>query len=83
MSDPLSYVDPKFQMVEAARGARNGPAWPSSSRQPSDTGDRDPAIAFDYLLREPRHARRLRHSLQILVGIVALSAIACVLYGCA
>ena len=39
---------------------------------------------FDYLLREPRHARRLRRMLHILTtGFVALSAIAGVLYGCA
>ena len=37
---------------------------------------------FDYLLREPRHARRLRRMLHITTGFVALSAIAGVLYGC-
>ena len=37
---------------------------------------------FDYLLREPRHARRLRRMLHIATGFVALSATACVLYGC-
>jgi hypothetical protein len=35
---------------------------------------------FDYLLREPRHARRMPH---VMIGFVALGAIACVLYGCA
>jgi len=40
-----------------------------------------PANAFDYLLREPRHARRQRQMLHITTGFVALSAIACVLYG--
>jgi hypothetical protein len=39
--------------------------------------------AFDSLLREPRHARRLRWMLHIATGFVALSATACVLYGCA
>jgi hypothetical protein len=38
---------------------------------------------FDYLLRELRHARRLRRLLHITTGLVALSAIAGVLYGCA
>jgi hypothetical protein len=42
-----------------------------------------PASAFDYLLREPRHARRQRRMLHITSGFVALSAIACLLYGCA
>jgi hypothetical protein len=38
---------------------------------------------FDYLLREPRQARRLWRMLRITTGFVALSAIAYVLYGCA
>jgi hypothetical protein len=38
---------------------------------------------FDYLLREPRHASRRRRMLHITTGFVALSVIACVLYGCA
>ena len=33
---------------------------------------------FDYLLREPRYARRLRRRLHITTGFVVLSAIACV-----
>jgi hypothetical protein len=37
---------------------------------------------FDYLLREPRHARRLWRLLHITTGLVELSAIAGVLYGC-
>ena len=37
---------------------------------------------FDYLLRKPRQARRLRRMLHIAIGFVALSAIG-VLYGCA
>ena len=36
---------------------------------------------FDYLSRAPRHARRLRRLLHITTGLVALSAIAGVLYG--
>jgi len=37
---------------------------------------------FDYLLREPRHARRLRQINNSTAGILALLAIAGVLYGC-
>jgi hypothetical protein len=37
--------------------------------------------AFDYLLREPRHARRWRR-MNIGAGIVTLVAIASILYGC-
>ena len=46
----------------------------------SERLDRAQDGAFNYLLREPRHARQMRH---ITTGFVALSAIACVLYGCA
>jgi hypothetical protein len=43
--------------------------------------DRTPVNAFDYLLREPGYARRQRR-MSIAAGILALTAIACVLYGC-
>ena len=48
-----------------------------------EIGKPDPAIAFDYLLREPRHVRRLRRWLHITASLVTVSAIACVLYSCA
>jgi hypothetical protein len=38
-----------------------------------------PADAFDYLLREPSRARRLRR-MNITAGIVAVAAMAAVLY---
>jgi len=40
-----------------------------------------PENAFDYLLRKPRHARRLRQ-MNRTAGILALLAISGVLYGC-
>ena len=40
-----------------------------------------PEDAFAYLLREPRHARRLRR-LNSTAGLLALLVIAGVLYGC-
>ena len=40
-----------------------------------------PASAFDYLLREPLHARRQRR-MNITICTVGLIAIARVLYGC-
>jgi hypothetical protein len=43
--------------------------------------DRTPANAFDYLLREPRHARR-QWWMNIAAGALTLAAIACALYGC-
>jgi hypothetical protein len=63
-----------------AREAENGIVRSSSSRQPADTEDRDPAIAFDYLLREPRHARHRRQMLHIMAGIVALATVAWLLW---
>ena len=40
-----------------------------------------PENAFNYLLREPRYARRLRQ-LNSTAGLLALLVIADVLYGC-
>lgn len=74
MSDPISHVVPGFQMVEMSREVANDPARPSSSRRTTDT--EDPTSAFDYLWREPRHARRLRHALHIMVGVAMLVAVA-------
>lgn len=83
LSNPISYVDRGFQMIETSREVGNGLVRPSSRRRrTTDIGDRDPTIAFRYLLREPRHVRRLRRTLHIIAGIVALSAIAYMLYGC-
>jgi hypothetical protein len=72
----------EFQTGEVSHGAENGLVRPSN-RHPADTQDRDPESSFDYLLREPRHARRLRRTLHIVAGFVALSALVCVLHGCA
>jgi hypothetical protein len=68
-------------MVERSREVGDGLARASSIHQFPETQDRDPASTFDYLLREPRRARRLRR-MNIIAGFVALFAIAWVLYCC-
>jgi hypothetical protein len=80
-SDPISYVEPGSQIVEMSREVGNGHARSSSSCNPADTRDQDPASTFDYLLWEPRHAPRLRR-MNIGAGIVTLVVIASILYGC-
>jgi hypothetical protein len=65
----------EFQTAEASHEAIFGLVRLSLS-QPTNTCDPDPASAFNYLLREPRHARRLRHALHILVGVAILVAVA-------
>ena len=67
----------EFQTAKVSREAKNRLVR-SSNRQPADTRDRDPANSFDYLLGEPRRARRLRR--MNTAGIVALVTIALVLY---
>jgi hypothetical protein len=67
-------ASPNFQTAEASREVGNGLVR-------SSTCHRDPASSFDYLLREPRRARRLRR-MNITAGIVALVTMAAVLYAC-
>jgi hypothetical protein len=67
----------EFPTAEISRRVENGLVR-SSNRPPEDTRDRDPAGAFDYLLGDPRRARRLRH--MNTAGIMALVTIAMVLY---
>ena len=75
--DPC-YPKPYQQTTPSGRATSRPRRLGALERMPAQA----PTDAFDYLLREPHRARRLRR-MNITAGIVALITMAAVLYACA